>query len=65
VIVATGVAAQTNYPENSLSLIDPKGVLTLRGFVPGLGTIMEAMLVVERWFSAGGWPLRSDCTGKQ
>jgi len=24
-----------------------KGVLTLRGFVPGLGTIMEAMLVVE------------------
>jgi hypothetical protein len=36
-----------SYPENSLSYVDPKGVLTLRGFVPGLGTIMEALLVVE------------------
>ena len=36
-----------SYPENSLSYVDRKGVLTLRGFVPGLGTIMEALLVVE------------------
>ena len=36
-----------SYPEDSLSLVDRTGVLTLRGFVPGLGTIMEAMLVVE------------------
>ena len=36
-----------SYPEDSLSFVDQKGVLTLRGFVPGLGTIMEAMLVVE------------------
>ena len=36
-----------SYPENSLSYVDQKGVLTLRGFVPGLGTIMEALLVVE------------------
>lgn len=34
-------------PEDSLSFVDRRGVLTLRGFVPGLGTIMEAMLVVE------------------
>ena len=37
-----------SYPEDSLSFVDQKGVLTLRGFVPGLGTIMEAMLVVDR-----------------
>ena len=36
-----------SYPEDSLSYVDRKGVLTLRGFVPGLGTIMEALLVVE------------------
>lgn len=36
-----------SYPEDSLSYVDKKGVLTLRGFVPGLGTIMEAMVVVE------------------
>ena len=36
-----------SYPENSLSYVDRKGVLALRGFVPGLGTIMEALLVVE------------------
>lgn len=36
-----------SYPEDSFSLVDRKGVLRLRGFVPGLGTIMEAMLVIE------------------
>ena len=41
---------QASYPEDpkdSLSFVDRKGVLTLRGFVPGLFTIMEAMLIVE------------------
>ena len=38
---------QVSYPEDSLSLVDRKGVLTLRGFVPGLFTITEAMLIVE------------------
>jgi len=38
---------QVSYPEDSLSLVDRKGVLTLRGFVPGLFTISEAMLIVE------------------
>lgn len=38
---------QVSYPEDSLSLVDRNGVLTLRGFVPGLFTIMEAMLIVE------------------
>ena len=36
-----------SYPENSFSFVDRNGVLTLRGFVPGLGTIMEALLIVE------------------
>jgi hypothetical protein len=36
-----------SYPEDSMSFVDRQGVLTLRGFVPGLGTIMEAMLVVQ------------------
>jgi hypothetical protein len=39
--------AQASYPEDSSSFVDRKGVLTLRGFVPGLFTIMEAMLIVE------------------
>jgi hypothetical protein len=41
---------QASYPEDpkdSLSFVDNKGVLTLRGFVPRLFTIMEAMLIVE------------------
>ena len=38
---------EVSYPEDSLSLVDRRGVLTLRGFVPGLFTIMEAMLIVE------------------
>jgi hypothetical protein len=38
---------EVSYPEDSLSLVDSKGVLTLRGFVSGLFTIMEAMLIVE------------------
>lgn len=38
---------QASYPEDSLSFVDRKGVLTLRGFVPGLFTIMEAILIVE------------------
>lgn len=38
---------QVSYSEDSLSLVDRKGVLTLRGFVPGLFTISEAMLIVE------------------
>jgi hypothetical protein len=38
---------RATYPEDSLSFVDRKGVLTLRGFVPGLFTIMEAMLIVE------------------
>lgn len=36
-----------SYPEDSLSFVDREGVLTLRGFVPGLFTIMEAILIVE------------------
>jgi hypothetical protein len=36
-----------SYPEDSLSFVDRRGILTLRGFVPGLGTIREAVLVVE------------------
>ena len=42
--------SQASYPEDTkdpLSFVDRKGVLTLRGFVPGLFTIMEAMLIVE------------------
>jgi len=42
--------SQADYPEDPkglLSFVDRKGVLTLRGFVPGLFTIMEAMLIVE------------------
>lgn len=42
-----GSLKSVSYPEDSLSLVDQNGVLRLRGFVPGLGTIMEAMLVVE------------------
>jgi hypothetical protein len=38
---------QASYPEDLLSFVDRKGVLTLRGFVPGLFTIMEAILIVE------------------
>jgi hypothetical protein len=42
-----GSLKSVSYPDDSLSLVDRKGVLTLRGFVPGLGTIMEALLAVE------------------
>jgi len=38
---------RASYPEDSPSYVDRKGVLTLRGFVPGLFTIMEAILIVE------------------
>lgn len=38
---------RVNYPEDSLSLVDEKGVLRLEGGVPGLYTIMEAILIVE------------------
>ena len=38
---------EVSYPEDSLSYLDNKGVLTLTGGVPGLYTIMEAELIVE------------------
>ena len=38
---------RVNYPEDSLSLVDDRGVLRLEGGVPGLYTIMEAILIVE------------------
>ena len=38
---------RASYPEDSLSFVDRNGVLTVRGFVPGLFTIMEGMLIVE------------------
>ena len=40
-------ASRTALAADSLSFVDRKGVLILRGFVPGLFTIMEAMLIVE------------------
>ena len=38
---------RVNYPEDSLSLVDDRGVLRLEGGVPGLYTIMEAILIIE------------------
>lgn len=38
---------EVSYPEDSLSYLDKKGVLTLQGGVPGLYTIMEAKLIIE------------------
>lgn len=38
---------RVSYPEDSLSLVDDRGVLRLEGGVPGLYTIMEAILIVE------------------
>jgi hypothetical protein len=38
---------RVNYPEDSLSLVDSRGVLRLEGGVPGLYTIREAILIVE------------------
>src|SRR5262245_23757913 len=43
----TQTMKKANYPEDSMSFVDRKGVLTLRGFVPHLFTIMEAILIVE------------------
>jgi hypothetical protein len=36
-----------SYPDNSLSYVDADGVLKLEGGVPGVRTIMEAILIIE------------------
>jgi hypothetical protein len=38
--------SQVTYPD-SLSFVDQQGILTLQGFVQGLATISEAILIVE------------------
>ena len=38
---------EVSYPEDSLSYLDKNGVLTFAGGVPGLYTIMEAILIIE------------------
>jgi hypothetical protein len=42
-----GSLERVDYPEESLSFVDSRGVLRLEGGVPGLYTIKEAILIVE------------------